>query len=95
MNTLKNNIFDDDMIEKALSDLNKIWHKVPVTKSFFITQYGNVDTIIGCLKNLDEGVILNALKCILTLLHREEGAQDIFIRHKGVLTLNKILADSR
>jgi hypothetical protein len=35
--TLKNNIFDDDLIEKALEDLNKIWHKVPITKSFFIT----------------------------------------------------------
>jgi hypothetical protein len=47
---------------------------VPVTKTFFITGYGNLDTLMMSLKNIDEGVILNASKCLLTLLAKEEGA---------------------
>lgn len=62
------------MMEKALQDLNKIWQKSTVTKSFFITNYGNIDMIIQCLKNLDENVMLNATRCINTLLAREDGA---------------------
>lgn len=55
-------------------DLNKVWHKVPLTKTFFITGYGNLDSLILSLKNLDEGVILNTCKCLLSLLVKEEGA---------------------
>lgn len=55
-------------------DLNKVWHKVPLTKTFFITGYGNLDSLILSLKNLDEGVILNTCKCLLSLLAKEEGA---------------------
>jgi hypothetical protein len=71
---LKNNTFDDELLEKALSDLNKVWNKVPVTKAFFITNYGNIDLMLQCLKNLEENVMLGACQCVLTLLKGEEGA---------------------
>lgn len=93
INTLKNNTFDDELLEKALQDLNKVWHKVPVTKSFFITSYGNIDIMIQCLKNLDENVMLGACQCMLTLLNKEEGAQDLFIRHKGIQILKTCSQD--
>lgn len=51
VNTLKNNTFDDEMLEKALSDISKVWHKVPQTKSFFLTTYGNSDLLLALLKN--------------------------------------------
>jgi lantibiotic modifying enzyme len=84
LNTLKSNSFDDEEIEKALSDLNKVWQKVSLTRSIFVSNYGNIDLLISSLKNVDESVTLNACKCLLTLLYREEGAQDIFLRHRGV-----------
>lgn len=87
MGTLRENTFDDELLEKALQDLNKVWHKVPITRTFFITSYGNIDTIITCLKNVDENVMLNACQCIHTLLLKEEGAQDLFMRHKGIQIL--------
>lgn len=45
------------------------------------------------MKNLDENVLLNTSKCILTLLSKEEGAQDVFIRHRGILTLKNCAVD--
>ena len=93
INILKNNSFDDELLEKALQDLNKVWSKVPLTKSFFITSYGNIDTLIICLKNLDENVMLNACQCMLTLIAKEEGAQDIFMRHKGIKILRACSQD--
>lgn len=59
--TLRNNTFDDELLEKALSDLVKIWHKVPLAKSLFITLYGNLDLLIACLRNVDENVMLGAV----------------------------------
>ena len=66
---------------------------MPLTKSFFITSYGNIDTLIICLKNLDENVMLNACQCMLTLIAKEEGAQDIFMRHKGIQILRACSQD--
>ncbi len=57
---MKNNTFDDELLEKALQDLVKVWHKVPLTKSLFITLYGNLDLLLACMKNLDENVMLAA-----------------------------------
>eukprot|EP00347_Sterkiella_histriomuscorum_P022045 403331879 len=91
--SLRNNIFDDDQLEKALGNLNKIWNKSLITRSFFITQYGNIDQIIQCLRNLDESVMLNSGKCLITILSKEEGAQDIFLRHKGIQILKNCLQD--
>jgi hypothetical protein len=57
---LKNNTFDDEMLEKALGDISKVWHKVPITKAFFLTTYGNLDLMLASLKNIDESVMLGA-----------------------------------
>lgn len=93
LTTLRDNAFDDELIDKALLDLNKVWQKVPVTKTFFITGYGNLDLLLTSLKNLDESVILNAAQCLQTLLAKEEGAQDLFIRHRGILILKACCLD--
>jgi hypothetical protein len=74
LNVLRANSFDDEMLEKALNDINEIWKKSPLAKCFFITSYGNLDLIIQCIKNLDESVMLNACKAAKTLLYGEEGA---------------------
>jgi len=64
-----------------------------MAKSFFITQYGNVDLVLACLKNIDEGVMLSACKALQVLLAAEEGAQDLFVRHKGIQTLRDCAND--
>ncbi|CDW82063.1 UNKNOWN [Stylonychia lemnae] len=93
LKNLRNNIFDDDQLEKALQDLNKIWTKSLITRSFFITNYGNLDQLMQCLKNLDESVMLNSCKCLITILSKEEGAQDLFLRHRGIQILKNCLQD--
>lgn len=52
--------------------------------------YGGVDLLLGCLKNLDEHVLNNALVAAFTLLSHEEGAQDLVVRRGAV----KIIGDS-
>ncbi len=49
--------------------------------------------LLQCLKNIDENVMLNACKCFITLLNKEEGAQDLFQRHKGIHILKNCLQD--
>ena len=37
-----------------------LWNKYPKSREYLQVEYGNVDVLLGCLKNADEGVMLNA-----------------------------------
>lgn len=49
-------MFDDDLIERSLVSLRNLWKKYPKSRQMIQVEYGYVDTILGCLKNADEGV---------------------------------------
>lgn len=59
-------------------------------------EFGHVDTILGCLKNADEGVILNVCMAIEVLLTptRERTTEaldnlvDLMVRHGAIALLN-------
>mmetsp|Transcript_21527 Transcript_21527/g.26479 ORF Transcript_21527/g.26479 Transcript_21527/m.26479 type:complete len:84 (-) Transcript_21527:2468-2719(-) len=66
--TIRSNVFDDDLIEHSLIDLKTLWKKCPKSRHFIAMEFGYADTIVGCLKNADEGVILNACLALDVLL---------------------------
>ena len=72
MQTIKSNVFDDDLIERSLVNLRTLWKSHPKSRQLIQVEYGHIDTILGCLRNADEGVILNACLAfdILLLLGR-------------------------
>lgn len=58
--TIKSNVFDDDLIERSLVNLRTLWKSHPKSRQLIQVEYGHIDTILGCLRNADEGVIQNA-----------------------------------
>lgn len=43
-----------------------------------------LDLMIKLVKNIDENIMLNACIGIKTLIKDEDGALDLFLRHKGI-----------
>ena len=66
--TIRSNIFDDDLVEKSLISLKELWQKYPKSREYLQVEYGNVDILLGCLKNEDEGVMLNACETLEVLV---------------------------
>jgi len=57
--TIKSNVFDDDLIERSLVNLRLLWTKNPKSRQLIQVEFGYIDTIINCFKNADEGILLN------------------------------------
>ena len=68
MQTIKSNVFDDDLIERSLVSLRNLWKSYPKSRQLVQVEYGHVDSIIGCIKNADEGVVQNACSALEVLL---------------------------
>jgi len=47
-----------------------LWNKYPKSREYLQVEYGNVDVLLGCLKNADEGVMLNACQTLQTLVSK-------------------------
>ena len=98
MQTIKINVFDDDLIERSLINLRTLWKSHPKSRKLIQVEYGHIDTILGCLRNADEGVIMNACQAFDVLLtpsdvRKSGGASlpnliDQMIRHGAVALLN-------
>ena len=94
--TIKSNVFDDDLIERSLVDLRTLWKKNPKSKHFLAMEFGYVDTVFSCLKNADEGVILNACLALDVLLTPMSGKNqktlesliDLIVRHGGLTLIS-------
>ena len=56
---MKENVFDDDLIEKSLQDLTKLWKSNVRSRDYIQIEYGKMDILLSSLKNADEGVMLN------------------------------------
>lgn len=97
MQTIKSNVFDDDLIEKALVTLRNLWTKNAKSRQLIQVEFGHLDTILNCLKNADEGVLLNtcqALQILLTPASKKKHAEsfesllDLTVRHGGLALLD-------
>ena len=95
--TIKSNVFDDDLIERSLVDLRNLWKKSPKSRQMIIVEFGYVDTLLGCLKNADEGVVLNAclaLEVLLTPASGKDGVKtvenliDVMVRHGAMTSIS-------
>ena len=94
--TIKSNVFDDDLIERSLVNLKNLWKNYPKSRQLIQVEYGYVDMILGCLKNADEGVAQNAclaLEVLLTPYNARkqetlENLLDLMVRHGGIALLD-------
>ena len=94
--TIKSNVFDDDLIERSLVNLRNLWKNYPKSRQLIQVEFGYIDTILGCLKNADEGVAQNACHALEVLLtpcsaRKQETLEnliDLIVRHGGVALLD-------
>lgn len=95
--TIKSNVFDDDLIERSLVDLRNLWKKSPKSRQMIVVEFSYADTLLGCLKNADEGVVLNAclaLEVLLTPAAGKDGNKtvenliDLMVRHGGLTSIS-------
>ena len=89
-------MFDDDLIERSLVSLRNLWKNYPKSRQLIQVEFGYVDTMLGCLKNADEGVAENACQALEVLLtpcagRKQETLEnliDVVVRHGGLALLN-------
>ena len=95
--TIKSNVFDDDLIERSLVDLRNLWKKSPKSRQMIVVEFSYADTLLGCLKNADEGVVLNACLALEVLLTPAAGKDsnktvenliDLMVRHGGLTSIS-------
>ena len=97
--TIKTNVFDDDLIEKSLVNLRTLWKTQPKSRQLIQVEFGHMDAILGCLRNADEGVVLNVCQSLEVLLTTSgprydkkheilDSLIDLMVRHGGLALLN-------
>ena len=97
--TIKTNVFDDDLIEKSLVNLRTLWKTQPKSRQLIQVEFGHMDAILGCLRNADEGVVLNVCQSLEVLLTPSgprydkkheilDSLIDLMVRHGGLALLN-------
>lgn len=81
MQTIRSNAFDDDLIEKCLSSLQKAWKTHPMSKNFVQAEYGHVDVVLSCLKNQESAVLINACLALNSLLEHQTYTSSLIKQH--------------
>jgi len=97
--TIKSNVFDDDLIERSLVSLRTLWKNHPKSRKLLQVEFGYVDTILGCLRNADEGVVQNACQALEVLLspcadragETLDNLIDMIVRHSGLAFLDTLI----
>jgi len=83
IDTIRQNEFDDDLIEQALTQLQKIWKANQMGRNFCLVDYGIAEVILSQLGAENKRVVMRTVEAVFALIKNDDCA-DMCIRYGAV-----------